>query len=78
MGRPTCNTAVSRAPPIAWGDTSASPEKSTCYRTVDQQCAVTRPGLAPMASVMAVELLVSLLHHPLGADTPAPGPEVRG
>lgn len=32
---------------------------------------VTRPGLAPMASAMGVELLVSLLHHPLGGAAPA-------
>ena len=32
---------------------------------------MTRPGLAMMASAMAVELTVSLLHHPLGKAAPA-------
>jgi len=27
---------------------------------------VTRPGLAPVASALAVELLVGILHHPQG------------
>jgi ubiquitin-like modifier-activating enzyme ATG7 len=32
---------------------------------------VTRPGLAPIAAGLAVELLVSLLHHPAGLHAPA-------
>jgi ubiquitin-like modifier-activating enzyme ATG7 len=32
---------------------------------------VTRPGLALIASAMAVELTVGLLHHPLGGAAPA-------
>eukprot|EP01039_Chlorochromonas_danica_P010795 gene10795-11997_t len=45
---------------------------STRNRTLDQQCTITRPGLAFIAAGIAVEMLVNLLH---GLPTPH---QVRG
>jgi len=49
-----------------------APLDSTRNRAMDQQCTVARPGLAPMAGALAVELMASVLQHPLGVAAPSP------
>jgi len=62
------------------------PANSMLRRTLDQQCTVSRPGLAMVASALAVELMVTLLHHPrrgaadadlVGDDEAASGEEAK-
>ncbi|GLJ48709.1 hypothetical protein SUGI_1027260 [Cryptomeria japonica] len=48
-----------------------APVDSTRNLTLDQQCTVTRPGLAPIVASLAVELTVGIIHHPLGINASA-------
>ena len=46
--------------------------QSLADRTLDQQCTVTRPGIATLASGLLVEIFVSILQHSQGVFAPAP------
>ncbi|KAF3492048.1 Atg7p [Arthroderma uncinatum] len=48
-----------------------APANSVKAQTLDQQCTVTRPGIAAIASALLVELFVSIVQHPHGAEAPA-------
>lgn len=52
-----------------------APTDSTKDRSLDQQCTVSRPGISMAVCSAVVEMLVSMLHHPLGVRTsPSPSP----
>ncbi|PUZ55836.1 hypothetical protein GQ55_5G243900 [Panicum hallii var. hallii] len=47
-----------------------APVDSVSNRTLDQQCTVTRPGLASIASGCAADLFTRMFHHPDGIHAP--------
>jgi ubiquitin-like modifier-activating enzyme ATG7 len=40
-----------------------APSDGSSGRAMDEACTISRPGLAPIASALAAELVVALLHH---------------
>ena len=48
--------------------------ESMTDRTLDQQCTVTRPGIAAIASALLVEIMVSVLQHHDRTLAAAPSP----
>ncbi|KAK9844883.1 hypothetical protein WJX74_008120 [Apatococcus lobatus] len=48
-----------------------APVDSTVDRPLDQMCTVARPGLAPIAGALAVEVMAAVVQHPAGIHAPA-------
>ena len=55
-----------------------APTDTMTDRTLDMQCTVTRPGIAPMASSYGVELWASVVQSMEGKKCPADGESVLG
>ncbi|KAG2455180.1 hypothetical protein HYH02_000996 [Chlamydomonas schloesseri] len=54
-----------------------APANSTRDRSLDQQCTVARPGLAPVAGALATELLAAVVQQREGVCAPPPSVQQR-
>lgn len=61
-----CNDIVAPADVRPPHTSRLTDTQSLTDRTLDQMCTVTRPGVAPIAAASAVELLATVIQHPLG------------